>query len=144
MINLVYQFQVYVGDGTGRMVAMTSEINNIVSYFYHKYKGDNSFKILTRIREHFVGIFKDRIQSFTNRNREHWWKYPIFSNKEDLEPIIAKQPMERCQIDSVVFEKKPSNDENGNIYKYVLSCLDLFFTIYLYSKMEIKRHNWRS
>ena len=34
--------------------------------------------------------------------------------------------MERCQIDLVVFEKTSSKDENGNIYKYVLSCLDVF------------------
>ena len=27
------------------------------------------------IREHFVGISKDRIQSFINRNREHCSKY---------------------------------------------------------------------
>ena len=34
--------------------------------------------------------------------------------------------MERCQIGLVVFEKTSSKDENGNIYKYVLSCLDVF------------------
>ena len=34
--------------------------------------------------------------------------------------------MERCQIDLVVFEKTSSKDENGNIYKYVLSYLDVF------------------
>ena len=79
-----------------------------------------------RIRGYFVGISKDRIQSFINRNREHCSKYPIFSNKEDLKPIIDKQPMERYQIDLVVFEKKPSKDENGNLYKYVLSFLDVF------------------
>ena len=73
---------------------MTSETDNILSYFYHKYKGENSFKKLMRIREHFVEISKDRIQSFINRNREHCSKYPIFSNKEDLKPVIAKQPME--------------------------------------------------
>ena len=43
-----------------------------------------------------------------NRNREHCSRYAIFSNKEDLKPIIATQPMERCQIDLVVFEKKLS------------------------------------
>ena len=33
--------------------------------------------------------------------------------------------MERYQID-LVFKKKPSKDENENIYKYVLSGLDVF------------------
>ena len=60
---------------------MPSEIDNIGSYFYQKYRGENSFKILKRMREHFVGILKDRIQSFINRNREHW-SNPIVSNKE--------------------------------------------------------------
>ena len=60
-----------------------------------------------RIREYFVGISKDKIQSFINRNRVHCSKYPIFSNKEDLKLIITEQPLERCQIDLVVFEKKP-------------------------------------
>ena len=78
---------------------MTSKIDNIVSYFYHKCKGENSFKVLMRMREHFVGISKYRIQSFINRNKEHCSKYPIFGNKEDLKPTIAKQPMERSKID---------------------------------------------
>ena len=79
-----------------------------------------------RIREHFLGISKSRIQYFINQNREHYSKHSVFSNKEDLKPIIAKQPMERCQTDLVVFEKTPSKEENGNRYKYVLSCLDVF------------------
>ena len=29
-------------------------------------------------------------------------------------------------MDLVVSEKKPSKDENGNIYKYVPRCLDIF------------------
>ena len=39
---------------------MTSEIDNIMSYFYHKYKGENPFKILMRLREYFVRIPEDR------------------------------------------------------------------------------------
>ena len=80
-----------------------------------------------RIREHFVEISKDRIQSFINRNREHCSKYPIFSNKEDLKPVIAKQPMEWCQIDLVVFKKAPSKDENGNIYINIFLVALTFF-----------------
>ena len=85
------------------------------------------------IREHFVGISKNRIQSFINRNREHCSKCPIFSNKEDLKPIIAKQRMERCQIDVVVFKKTPSKDENGNIYiNMFLVALTFFHGIYFF------------
>ena len=53
--------------------------------------------------------------------------------------------MERCQIDLVVFEKTLSKDENGNIYKHVLSCLDVFsryiFLRRLKSKDTIERAN---
>ena len=68
---------------------MTSEIDNIMSYFYQKYKGEKSFKILMRLREYFVGIPRDRKQCFINRNRGHCPKHPIFSNKEGHKPIIA-------------------------------------------------------
>ena len=65
--------------------------------------------------------------------------YPtIFSNKENLKPIIATKPMERCQIDLVVFEKNPSEDEHGNVYKYVLSCLDVFSRYVFLRRMKSK------
>ena len=81
------------------------------------------------------------IQPFINRNGEHCSRYPIFSNKGDRKPIIAKQPMESCQIDLVVFEKEPSKDENENICKYVVSCLDVFSPHIFFLKIEIKGHN---
>ena len=46
--------------------------------------------------------------------------------------------MERCQIDSPVFEKKPSKYENENIYKYVLSCLDVFSRYNFLRKLKSK------
>ena len=69
-----------------------------------------------RLREYFVGIPKDRKQFFIGGIVQ----YLVIKK-------IANQllPMERCQID-LVFEKKPTKDENENIYKYVLSCLDVF------------------
>ena len=84
---------------------MTSVINDVVSFFYNRYNGENLFKFLARIGQYYVGISKDKIQSFINKNREHCLRNPIFSNKENLKPIIATKPMERCQIDLVVFEK---------------------------------------
>ena len=49
--------------------------------------------------------------------------------------------MESCQIDLVVFEKDPSKDENENICKYVVSCLDVFSPRIFFLKIEIKGHN---
>ena len=73
---------------------MTSEIIDIVSFFYNRYKRENSFKLLARIRQYYVGISKDKIQSFIKKNCEHCLHNPIFSNKENLKPVIAtKKPM---------------------------------------------------
>ena len=86
---------------------MTSEIDDIVSYFYHKYKGENSFKILMRIREHFVGISKDMIQSFINRNRETVCFYHVtyaFQSESTLysclnvKELLARSRREICQM----------------------------------------------
>ena len=117
---------------------MTSVINDVVSFFYNRYNGENLFKFLARIGQYYVGISKDKIQSFINKNREHCLRNPIFSNKENLKPIIATKPMERCQIDLVVFEKNPSEDEHGNVYKYVLSCLDVFSRYVFLRRMKSK------
>ena len=81
---------------------MTSEIDNIISYFYEKYKGKNYFKILMRLREYFFRIPEDRKQSFINRNRGHCPKHPIFSNKEGRKPIIANGKIS----DRFSFQKK--------------------------------------
>ena len=117
---------------------MTSVINDVVSFFYNRYNGENLFKFLARIGQYYVGISKDKIQSFINKNREHCLRSPIFSNKENLKPIIATKPMERCQIDLVVFEKNPSEDEHGNVYKYVLSCLNFFSRYVFLRRMKSK------
>ena len=85
---------------------MTSEINNVVSFFYDRFKRENSFTLLARIRQYCVGISKDKIQSFINRNCKHCLCNPIFSNKENLKPVIATKPMERYQIDLVFDLKK--------------------------------------
>ena len=117
---------------------MTSVINDVVSFFYNRYNGENLFKFLARIGQYYVGISKDKIQSFINKNREHCLRNPIFSNKENLKPVIATKPMEKCQIDLVVFEKNPSEDEHGNVYKYVLSCLDVFSRYVFLRRMKSK------
>ena len=75
-----------------------------------------------RLREYFVGIPKDRKQSFIKRGRGHCPEHPIFGNKEDRKPIIANGKMSN----RFSFQKKPSKDENENIYKYALSRLDGF------------------
>ena len=108
------------------------------SFFYSRYKGENSFKLLARIRQYYVGISKDKIQSVINKNPLHCLCNPVFSNKENLKPVIATKPMERCQIDLAVLEKIPSEDEHGNVYKYGLSRLDIFSRYVILRRMKSK------
>ena len=117
---------------------MISEINDVASFFYSRYKGENSFKLLARIRQYYVGISKHKIQSFINKNCEQCLHNPIFSNRENLKPVIATKPKERCQIDLVIFEKNPSENEHGNVYKYVLSCLKVFSRYVFLRRMKSK------
>ena len=63
-----------------------------------RYQGENFFKLFHRIRETYVGISKEVIQSWIYSNEEHSIRNPIFSNRGDLKPIIATKPMERIQI----------------------------------------------
>ena len=46
--------------------------------------------------------------------------------------------MERCHGDLVVLEKSPSEDDYGNVYKYVLSCLDVFSRYVFLQRMKSK------
>ena len=117
---------------------MTSDINDVVSFFYNRYKGENWFKYLARIKQYYVGISNYIMQPLININHEHCLHTPIFSNKENLKLVIATKPMERYQIDLVFFEKNPSEDENGNVYKYVLSFLEVFSQCVSLRRMKSK------
>ena len=81
---------------------------------------------MNRIRENYVGISKDSIQKWINRNVQHCQQNPLFKNKDLLKPVDAKAPMDKVQIDLVVFESNPSYGKDGMCYKYVLSVLDVF------------------
>ena len=40
-VNNYYGFQVYIISGQNRIITMTSDINDVVSFFYNKFKGEN-------------------------------------------------------------------------------------------------------
>ena len=77
---------------------MNSEINDVASCFYNRYKGENSFKLLARIKQYYVGISKGKIQSFININREHCLRNPIFSNK-DIDIVYSDMFLLLNQVD---------------------------------------------
>ena len=89
------------------MVAVR-DTEKIIAYFYAKFKGENSLKLWHRINERYTGISQRVIQSWINSNEEHCLQNPIFSNWEELQPIVAIEPMERLQVDLVTMESVPS------------------------------------
>ena len=82
-------------------------MDSIIRHFYERYKRENSFKLFHGIRETYVGISKDVIQSWINSNEDHSIRNPIFSNREELKLIIVTKPMECIQIDLVKMESVP-------------------------------------
>ena len=77
-------------------------------------------------RDSFAGVSKHVIQEWIKSNRKHCKSHPIFENKDQLQPIIANSPMDMCQIDLVIMEKRPSKWYNSKTYSYVLNIMDVF------------------
>ena len=85
------------------MVLRSSEVEKVIQHYFSKYKGENCYKLHSRIRDSFAGVSWHVIQEWINSNRKHCESHPIFDNKDPLQPIIAKSPMDVCcQIDLVI------------------------------------------
>ena len=89
-----------------------------------------------------------RSKELINSDRKHCQSHPIFENKYLLQPIIAKSPMDVCQIDLVIMEKHPSKGYNNKTYFCILNVIDVFsryiFLKPLQSKesLEVASHLW--
>ena len=114
-------------------------MNGIIHYFYEQYRGENNLKLYNRIKIHYAGISKEAIQAWINSNARHCEQNPVFKNKDMLKPVNAKAPMEKVQIDLVVFETNPSYGKDGTCYKYVLSVLDIFSRFLFLYPLESKK-----
>ena len=108
------------------MVLRSSEVEKVIQYYLAKYKGANCYKLHSRTRDSFAGVSKNVIQDWINSNRKHCESHKIFENKDPLQPIIAKSPMDVCQIDLVIMEKHPSKEYNNKTYFYILNVMDVF------------------
>ena len=80
------------------MVLRSSEVEKVIQYYFSKYKGENCYELHSRIRDSFAGVSKHVIQEWINSNRKHCESHPIFENIDPLQPIIAKSPMDVCQL----------------------------------------------
>ena len=77
-----------------KIVPQKGEIDKIVSFFYHIYKGEGTRKMQPRIKRLYTGISIKRIQKWLNSNENHFKINLIFSNKPPLSPVVSK----RCWI----------------------------------------------
>ena len=108
-----------------KIVPQKGEIDQIVSFFYHTYKGEGARKIQPRIKRFFTGISIKRIQKWLNSNENHFTINPIFSNKPPLSPVLSKTVQGCNQID-LVDMRNMSVTKGGVEYNRILSLLDLF------------------
>ena len=112
-------------EGNPKIVPQKGEIDKIVSFFYHTYKGEGARKIQPRIKRFYTGISIKRIQKWLNSNENHFKTNPIFSNKPPLSPVVSKTVQGCNQIDLVDL-RSMSVAKDGVEYNYILSLLDVF------------------
>ena len=112
-------------DGGNLIYPRLSEAQEIIQHFYRAYKQEGARKLWYRIGNSFVGISRTTIQTWLNNNKEHTQRHPEFSNQPPPHPVVSHTPNKHHQIDLVVFESNPQV-QDGIVYKYVLSVLDVF------------------
>ena len=112
-------------EGNPKIVPQKGEIDKIVSFFYHTYKGEGARKIQPRIKRFYTGISIKQIQKWLNSNENHFKTNPIFGNKPPLSPVVSKTVQGCNQID-LVDMRSMSVAKDGVEYNYILSLLDVF------------------
>ena len=108
-----------------KIVPQKGEIDKIVSFFYHTYKGEGARKIQPRIKRFYTGISIKQIQKWLNSNENHFKINPIFSNKPPLSPLVSKTVQGCNQID-LVDMRSMSVTKDDVEYNYVISLLEVF------------------
>ena len=108
-----------------KIVPQKGEIDKIVSFFYHTYKGEGARKIQPRIKRFYTGISIKRIQKWLTSNENHFKINPIFSNKSPLSLAVSKIVQECNQID-LMGVRSISLTKGVVEYNYILSLLDVF------------------
>ena len=112
-------------EGNLKIVPQKGEIDKIVSFFYHMYKGEDTRKMQPRITRFYTAISIKRIQKWLSSNENHFKINPIFNNKPSLSPVLSKTIQGCNQID-LVDMRSMSVAKDGVEYNYILSLLDVF------------------
>ena len=66
---------------TEKMILRSSEVEKVIQYYFSKYKGENCYKLYSRIRDSFAGVNKHGIQEWINSNRKHYGSHTILKIK---------------------------------------------------------------
>ena len=92
-------------DNMGNEVILPrmGEVEDIMAYFYHTYRGEGANKLVTRVERCFIGITRNALREYLSKNEDHTRKKPIFSNKAPLQPVVSHSVNGRHQIDLVSF-----------------------------------------
>ena len=104
----------------------SSEVNKIVAEEFDRTKGSGSTKLASCLRNNFVGISRHKIQNILNTDKGHYRRNVKFMNKATLKPIRARDVHVRHQIDLMDMGSKGSVKLNGQLYRYVLTVIDIF------------------
>lgn len=109
-----------------RRILRSSEINHLVADEFHRTKGSGARKIVCSLKDKFVGLSKDHVQSILNRDKLHYRRNARFLNKAILKPIRARDVQVRHQVDLMDLGKRGKVKFKGIVYRYVLSVMDVF------------------
>ena len=112
-------------EENSKLLLQESEIDKIVSFFYHTYKGKRARKIQPRVKRFYTRTSIKQTQKWLNSNENHFKINPISSNKPPLSPVVSKTVQGCNQID-LVDMRSMSVTKNGVEFNYILSLLDVF------------------
>lgn len=109
-----------------RVIPRSEEIAGIIDFYIKDSCGEGSKKLFKRISQDFAGISRKQILKHLNSNTDYQKRRPAFKNVGPLQPIEAKKPMERLQIDLVDLTRVAFHREKDNAtFRYVLVCIDV-------------------
>ena len=111
--------------GSRRMLR-SSEVNKIVADEFDRTKRSGATKLASCLSHNFVGTIPDKIQNILNTDKGHFRRNAKFMNKATLKPIRARDVHVRQQIDLMDMGSKGSVKLNGQLYRYVLTVIDIF------------------
>ena len=108
----------------GKKVLRKSELTKVVSDAYFSTKGAGARRLNYKLKNNLYGLSERSIHNVLSSTTTHRRMNVRFTNKAPYIPVVAKQVMERLQIDLV--NMKPGMKYRNKKYKYILTVIDVF------------------